>query len=842
MDKIRRVDGDLHFFDLFALDEIQRLQDSFALATGVASLITAPDGTPLTQPSNFRPLCRDIIRTTEIGCRNCKISDATLGAYHPDGPTIRRCLSAGLWDAGVSIAVGGRHVANWLIGQVRSGETDMAAVLAYADGIGADRAAFADALVQIPYMSLEQFTQAANTLFLLANQMAEQAFRKLSQVRVAEELRLTSQRLRASEERFAAIFQSLNESIFLHEWPSGRMIDVNHSACAAFGYEREELLRLSVSDLSAGEAPYDLDSAQDFLRKAHDSTPQTFEWKARAKDGRLFWMEICIRGVRLEDDDLLVVSGRNIEERKQAEESLRRERRFTDAVLDSVPGLLYLYDAGGRLVRWNKRHVEVTGYSDAELAGMHLDDWYIGDPETLQRIHAAIQRVRACGAAQEEGCLRTKAGIRVPFYFTAVGLELDGREYFTGIGIDMTERKRAEEALRQSEEKFSKLFRLSPDAVLLVALDSGVLLDANDAFMALSGHELDHVRGRMPSDLDLFVDPQTRDVLHDQLDRDGSVNNFEFRLRTKDGRVLPCVLSAQVISLGTERVVMAVARDMAEFRKMQELMIQAEKMISVGSITAGVAHEINNPLGIIVQAAQLLEQRMDPSFPGNMAVARRLGLDPDLFGVYLRERKVETYVRDIRSAAQRAARIIRHMLCFSRGGGVRRTARDVHELIERAVELAGRDYELRASHDFRSVRIIREFAKHLPDIVCVETDIEQAFLNVLRNAAQAMGLPASPPADPTVRIRTRLDGDFVRVEIEDNGPGMSPEVARRIFEPFFTTKPPGQGTGLGLSVAYFVVTQRHGGRMDVWSEPGVGTRFTIDLPLDFSDSAPCGSE
>ncbi len=332
MDESCHIDHELHFFDLFALDEIQRIQDAFAAATGVASLVTTPDGVPLTRPSNFRTLCRDIIRKTEIGCRNCARSDAALGRHCPDGPSIRQCLSAGLWDAGVSITVGGRHVANWLIGQVRSDETDMDAVLAYADAIGADRTAFAEALALVPRMTLEQFTLAADSLFVLANQMADQAFQKLCHARTVDELQRVTQRLRVSEARFSAVFQAINESIFLHEWPSSRIVDVNEQACATFGYGREDLLRLSVRDLSAGEAPYDEAHALDFLRKAHAGEPQVFEWKSKAKDGRLFWMEICVRSVRLEEDDLLVVSGRNIEERKQAEEALRRERRFTDAV------------------------------------------------------------------------------------------------------------------------------------------------------------------------------------------------------------------------------------------------------------------------------------------------------------------------------------------------------------------------------------------------------------------------------------------------------------------------------------------------------------------------------
>ena len=124
-----------------------------------------------------------------------------------------------------------------------------------------------------------------------------------------------------------------------------------------------------------------------------------------------------------------------------------------------------------------------------------------------------------------------------------------------------------------------------------------------------------------------------------------------------------------------------------------------------------------------------------------------------------------------------------------------------------------------------------EIEDGLPRLACTETEIEQVFLNILRNAAQAMAEATPPVEDPRIAVRVLRVEDRVRIEIEDNGPGMAPEVSRRIFEPFFTTKPPGQGTGLGLSVSYFIITKSHGGSMDVESTPGKGTCFRIELPL-----------
>ena len=170
---------DIIFTDLFDIAEIQRLQDAFAQATRVASIITEPDGTPITAPSNFCHLCMDIIRQTEKGLANCMKSDAELGRPNQDGAKIQPCLSGGLWDGGASIRVGDLHVANWLIGQVRDETQNPRLMLKYADAIGADRKTFQKALNDVPTMSRDQFEKVGHVLFLLANLISKQAYQNL---------------------------------------------------------------------------------------------------------------------------------------------------------------------------------------------------------------------------------------------------------------------------------------------------------------------------------------------------------------------------------------------------------------------------------------------------------------------------------------------------------------------------------------------------------------------------------------------------------------------------------------------------------------------------------------
>lgn len=521
----------------------------------------------------------------------------------------------------------------------------------------------------------------------------------------------------------------------------------------------------------------------------------------------------------------------DVSARKQAERELAQERMLTQAIFESVPGLLFLYDSNGRLVRWNKAHETMTGFAADEMLGRDILDWFGGREPHASNIRAALERGLKDGMAMVEAEMLTRDGRAVPFYFSGVAVVIDGKTYLTGIGIDITERKQAEERLRQSEEKFSRLFRLSPDVIMLMNLSEGRIIDVNEAFSRLTGFAHHEAVGKTAFELGLYADPAMREVVRRRMQQSGQIDNMDFALGCKDGKVISCVLSSQLLTVGAEQCVLAVLHDVTEFKHMQELMIQSEKMISVGGIAAGVAHEINNPLGIIMVSSQNLVQRSRPDFPKNIEAAQGIGLDMDLFDRYMRTRGLYDFIRNIQDASVRAADIIRHMLDFSRRSESKRSLCDLRAVIERAMLLAGNDYDLKKSYDFKRIEIVWECDDNFPAVKCTETEIEQVFLNLLRNAAQAMASARPEVARPRIVVRMKTEGDRVVLEVEDNGPGMPPEVQRRAFEPFFTTKPPGVGTGLGLSVSYFIITRGHDGGMRLESRPGEGTRFIIELPI-----------
>ena len=271
--------------------------------------------------------------------------------------------------------------------------------------------------------------------------------------------------------------------------------------------------------------------------------------------------------------------------------------------------------------------------------------------------------------------------------------------------------------------------------------------------------------------------------------------------------------------------------DISSRVRLQEVMVQTEKMMSVGSLGAGMAHEINNPLGGILQAAQNIERRLSPTFSKNKAVAEQCGVELQAMESYLQKRQILSMLTGIREAGQRAAKIVQNMLKFSRYSDSTMENCVFSDILDRVLELAANEYDLKRKYDFKNIQINRNCSSDIV-VECSRAEIEQVLLNLLQNAAQSFEADdwKKDPL-PEITINVSRDENFVTIEVIDNGPGIEEDVQKRIFEPFFTTKKVGEGTGLGLAVSYYIVVDQHNGELSVESIPGQGTTFTVKLPL-----------
>jgi len=260
-------------------------------------------------------------------------------------------------------------------------------------------------------------------------------------------------------------------------------------------------------------------------------------------------------------------------------------------------------------------------------------------------------------------------------------------------------------------------------------------------------------------------------------------------------------------------------------------MIQSEKMLSVGGLAAGMAHEINNPLAGILQNIQVVQDRTSTGLEINEEVAAECGTTLDAIGAYMKRRRVDSMLEAIRESGSRAAKIVDNMLSFSRKSSSEVDYHNPGNLLDQTIDLAANDYDLRKKYDFRKVEIVRQYEPGLNRVPCEGTKIQQVLLNLLKNGAHAMAEQENPTEPPRLILRTMRDGQMARIEVEDNGTGMDEATRKRVFEPFFTTKEVGVGTGLGLSVSYFIITENHHGTMAVESTSGRGSKFIIRLPL-----------
>ncbi len=271
-------------------------------------------------------------------------------------------------------------------------------------------------------------------------------------------------------------------------------------------------------------------------------------------------------------------------------------------------------------------------------------------------------------------------------------------------------------------------------------------------------------------------------------------------------------------------------------KKMEKQLIQSEKMTSVGGLAAGMAHEINNPLAGMVQNAQLVLNRLSKDMPANVKAAQEAGISLAALKTYIEKRQIYKKLENINVAGERAAKIIVNMLDFTRGNVTEKSFHDLGSIIDKSIEIIATDYDLKDKYDLKHIDIQTTYELDLPMIQCETNKIQQVVFNLVKNAAEAIHYQEEGlKKNSWIHIRLYKQGKNIVMEIEDNGPGIPPEIQKRVFEPFFTTKPMDRGTGLGLSVSYFIVVDDHGGKMTVSAPPGKGSLFSITLPLSCSD-------
>lgn len=420
-------------------------------------------------------------------------------------------------------------------------------------------------------------------------------------------------------------------------------------------------------------------------------------------------------------------------------------------------------------------------------------------------------------------------------YDQAQGLAEETRHTNRKLELEVQVRSKIEKKLTGFQNYLNSIIDSMPSA--LIALDEQLYVTQwNQEASALSGTRLDEALNQPIylafQPLKPYL-PQIKAAVEQH-----TVERIERVTWVKDDEPKHYALTFYPLMGGAGRGVVIRIDDITERLSLEEMMVQSEKMLSVGGLAAGMAHEINNPLGAILHNVQNIRRRLSPDLPKNLEHAEQTGVELETVNRYLQSREVPQLLDGIQQAGARAAKIVTHMLSFSRRSNRQMAPCDLPALIDQAVEIAGNDFDLAIGFDFKGQAIIRQFDPQLGPVPGTANELEQVLLNLLKNAAQAIHLRGDDSEPGRIILRTRLNPPWAEIQVEDNGIGMSESVRKRTFEPFFTTKEIGQGTGLGLSVSYFIITNNHKGQMEVHSTFGQGTCFTLRLPLAGSQLPP----
>ena len=470
--------------------------------------------------------------------------------------------------------------------------------------------------------------------------------------------------------------------------------------------------------------------------------------------------------------------------------------------------------SGPRNVYVNEAAAAIAGWSVEEF--LARDPFANIAPEDLPRIRERLgKRVQGePGNMSYEMTLVRKDGRRVPIEMTATPTTIDGRPAMFAFIMDVSARKSAEEARLRTEARFRELIDNAPEPIGIMR--SRRFVYANRAYVAALGYPTAEALYGVP--LTRLVHPEEAALLaaHERLiiEENGRPPPHTFRAQRHDGSVVLLEVSTVPFDYEGKPSALTMARDVTARKALEAQLMQADRLAALGTMAAGVAHEINNPLAYVMLNLDWIARKMPDAMRDGSGVEALAEL-----------------LREARGGVERVATIVRELRSFSRADGETRRNVDLKVVVQSAIRIAAHEirHRARVSTSFEPVR----------PVWANEARLEQVVLNLLLNAAQAMSEMRTENNE--IRVSVRSDGEGRAVlEVMDNGEGIPAAVLPRIFDPFFTTKPNGVGTGLGLSICHGIVAAL-GGQVTVHSEPGEGTTFRVALPTNDAEETPSPS-
>ncbi len=639
-----------------------------------------------------------------------------------------------------------------------------------------------------------------------------------NQISMAIQNARLNQALRVSERRYRRIFEGSNDMILVVS-PDGHLLDINPAGIALLGFATKSQALKSVLFQDCFYSLRDWDRFRIFL-ELH-GTVQDWEVTLAKRDGGAVQVLLSAiarprRNGSLSSFDVIA---KNITERKRIEQEILQEKQTTEGILEGLPVPVFVIDRQHRITHWNHACEEVTSFSRQQMLGTDKQwlPFYDEKRPTLADL-VVDQNIKALEHFYADHNFRHSSQFPGAFEATMHFPDLTGEQrhlflvaspIFSDQGniigavqamLDITEQERLAQNLKDSEKKYRQLVETSQDGIALHTRDQ--ILFANSAFLQMFGYAGTEELAGVPLLClisPVFHAPLLRHLrqIRRKFDRP---RIFEIIGLKKDGGEF----DIEVISLPTyfegRLVFQTHVRDITDKKRLEEQLARSEKLAAVGQLAAGVAHEINNPLGGILVYSYLMLEDLPPDHPERPMVAK-----------IIRE-------------ATRCKEIIKGLLDFSRQLPSRLHPVDINALVTEMLSLVENHL------NFQNVGLKKNLAPELPPVQGDKSKLEQVFLNLFMNAGEAMGGHGS------LSVVTSLNAQgAMEIRISDTGPGIHPDHLPRLFDPFFSTKEVGRGVGLGLSVSYGIIKQ-HRGRIYVDTSAPFGATFVIELPTAKPDN------